>query len=113
MKKLEKKNDHSSIDEWNVMKKTVDFCQRLLSVTSATAETTEFKKGAEAARRGHVMLSYNWSTKALVQKLKAKLSEGGLLTWIDDENMGTGSVNQSMADAVEQSAAVLVCYSSG
>ena len=59
------------------------------------------------------MLSYNWSTKGLIQKLKAKLLEAGLSTWMDEDDIGTGSLNQSMATAVEQSAVVLICYSFG
>ena len=115
LKKLEKKNTLLSDEQWNVLKETADLCLRLLKVNEIPPATaaTQSMQTAEQIRSGHVMLSYNWSTKSLVQKLKAKLREGGLSTWMDEDNIGTGSVNQSMADAVEQSAAVLVCYSSG
>ena len=62
---------------------------------------------------GHIMLSYNWSTKEIIKKLKVELQKNGLKTWIDDEDIQPGSLNDSLSAAVEQSAAVLVCYSDG
>ena len=96
LKKLEKKNS-SSREE---ITRTVDLCLRLLSVPSATAEQP---------RRGHVLLSCNESTKALVQKLNTRLWAAGLSTCLQLCDGGVGS----MAVAVERSAAVLLCCGSG
>ena len=63
--------------------------------------------------KGHVMLSYNWSTKELVFQLKVKLNAEGYKTWIDVENMPSGSVIDGMEAAITTAALILICYSDG
>ncbi len=106
------KNTTFTKDVWNELMRAVDLCLRLLkeNVAPPATRTTQANEGAEQQRSGHVLLSYNESTKALVQKLMVRLLESGLVTWIDEEN--TGSVSQSTADAVELSAVVFICCSS-
>ncbi|XP_077988725.1 uncharacterized protein LOC144443204 isoform X2 [Glandiceps talaboti] len=60
-------------------------------------------------RKGHIMLSYNWKYQKLVLKINQRLRAKGYVTWIDVENM-SGSILDAMADAVQESYLVLVCY---
>lgn len=61
----------------------------------------------------HLMLSYNWATLPLVRKLKMELRAAGLNTWMDEDYMyvGHGSLNETLAYAIDKAALVLVCYS--
>ena len=90
-------NKKSSVNEkqWDEMKQTVDLCLRLLSNPSPAAETTLSPQATPTeSKRGHVLLSYNENMKALVQKLKEKLWAAG------EENIGPGSLNETIADAL-------------
>jgi hypothetical protein len=64
------------------------------------------KSVVKAAKR-HVMISYQWDRQRLASVIERKLSAAGYTTWYDLNNM-RGGVNESMADAVENSAVVLV-----
>ncbi|XP_033109934.1 uncharacterized protein LOC117111170 [Anneissia japonica] len=61
-------------------------------------------------KRKHVMISYQWDTQEILLRVRDKLKECGYELWMDVDNIG-GSTLQAMAEAVEESAVVLVCYS--
>ncbi|XP_070182482.1 uncharacterized protein [Littorina saxatilis] len=60
--------------------------------------------------KSHIFISYSWNEKELVKQIREKLRVEGYKVWIDYEQMG-GSTLQAMAEAVENSAVVLVCMS--
>ncbi|XP_039269908.2 uncharacterized protein LOC120344676 [Styela clava] len=60
----------------------------------------------------HVMISYQWKYQKLALKIKDRLGEMNYRVWIDVESMGGGSLLDTMAKAVENSAVVLICMSS-
>ncbi len=62
---------------------------------------------------GHVMISYSWDNKQVVLQLKEKMKEAKIPTWIDCENMPSDSVLAGMAEAVEGSELMVICYSEG
>ncbi|XP_012942420.1 uncharacterized protein LOC101845869 [Aplysia californica] len=62
------------------------------------------------APKNHIFISYSWNEKELVKKIYNSLAAEGYKLWVDWEQMG-GSTLQAMADAVENSAVVLVCMS--
>ena len=78
LSKMDNQCKETSEKEWSDLKRTVDICSRVLQAPSAEPSQTV---------SSHVMLSYNWSTKPLVQKLKAKLLAAGLLTWMDEDDI--------------------------
>ena len=96
--------------DWNLMKKSIAGCLKILTVTSAQASHT---KSATPGPSGHVMLSYNWSTKELVREIKKELNSQGFKTWIDDENIDPGSLIDSMEGGVSNAQTILICYSEG
>lgn len=61
----------------------------------------------EPSESQHVMLSYNWGVKPLVQRANEMLKRAGIKTWIDETDM-KGNLNDSMADAVEGASHILV-----
>lgn len=58
--------------------------------------------------KNHVMISYNSSARDLCVKIKDKLKSDGFKVWMDIEQI-QGSALQSMAEAVENSAVILIC----
>ncbi|XP_019613750.1 PREDICTED: uncharacterized protein LOC109461788 [Branchiostoma belcheri] len=58
----------------------------------------------------HVMISYQWDHQKTLVKVKDRLQSYGYRVWMDLEQMG-GSTLQAMAEAVENSAVVLICMS--
>ncbi|GFR88272.1 hypothetical protein ElyMa_002513400 [Elysia marginata] len=60
--------------------------------------------------KNHIFISYSWNEKELVKKIHSSLVAEGYQTWIDWERM-EGSTLEAMAQAVENSAVVLVCMS--
>jgi len=71
-------------------------------------------EGADAsgAAQRHIMLSYNWNHQAIVAELKTELEKAGYKTWMDIDKM-QGSTLEAMANAVEESDAVILCVSKG
>ena len=63
-----------------------------------------------APQKGQVMISYCWATKDLVKKVQQALVEMGINVWFDEEEMH-GSLIDRMAEAVEGSQAIVLCYS--
>lgn len=67
--------------------------------------------------RKHVMLSYSWGVnKHLVQAMADTLRKAGVEVWRDEEGSSivgpmSGSVDDTMADAVDSSSTVVVCVS--
>ncbi len=55
-----------------------------------------------------VMISYQWATQANCIKIKKNLEKCGYSVWIDVEQMH-GSMNQRMAEAIENCQCVLLC----
>ena len=72
------------------------------------AQSAAQKKAAEPV--GHLMISYNWSSKAIVKRVLASLQPLGIRIWFDEEEMRDSLVDR-MAEAVEGASAVLMCYS--
>ena len=58
----------------------------------------------------HVMISYQWDVQNVVKEVKNRLQAAGYSVWMDIDDMG-GSTLESMAGAVEDACAVLVCVS--
>ncbi|XP_064596636.1 uncharacterized protein LOC135463305 [Liolophura sinensis] len=58
----------------------------------------------------HVMISYQWDSQDVLLKVRDQLRTQGYNIWMDVDCM-EGSTLQAMADAVENSAAVLMCMS--
>ncbi|XP_077993207.1 uncharacterized protein LOC144447176 [Glandiceps talaboti] len=58
----------------------------------------------------HVMISYQWDVQNVMIKVKERLEANGYRVWMDLEQMG-GSTLQAMAEAVENSAVILMCLS--
>ncbi|KAI8503143.1 hypothetical protein Bbelb_189640 [Branchiostoma belcheri] len=58
----------------------------------------------------HVMISYQWDHQKILVSIKKKLQAAGFKVWMDLEQMG-GSTLQAMAEAVENSAVVIIAMS--
>jgi len=56
---------------------------------------------------GHIMISYNHSTRAICSKIAKNLKCRNYIVWIDQENI-SGDILRSMAEAVENSFVVLM-----
>lgn len=56
------------------------------------------------------MISYSWATKEQANSLRQYLKDANVPVWFDSEKM-QGSIFQKMAEAVEDSRVVLICYS--
>ncbi|KAL3855570.1 hypothetical protein ACJMK2_014777 [Sinanodonta woodiana] len=61
-------------------------------------------------KKGHIMISYNWSHKTVLIQIRDKLKAHGYAVWMDIDNMG-GSTLEAMAEAVEKAHVVLICMS--
>ncbi|XP_071108142.1 uncharacterized protein [Haliotis cracherodii] len=77
----------------------------LHSVDSALEGQTGGEEGG-----GHIMISYQWADQKKLLQVKEMLRAQGFSVWMDVDNMG-GSTLQAMAEAVQNSAVVLVCMS--
>ena len=62
-------------------------------------------------KRGQVMISYSWSQQDRMRQLSAYLQSLGFVVWLDVEQM-EGSVLEKMAEAVEDSDAIIIGFSS-
>ncbi|XP_064635353.1 uncharacterized protein LOC135492695 [Lineus longissimus] len=58
----------------------------------------------------HIMISYQWDVQPLMIRIKDMLKSHGYKIWMDVEHM-QGSTLSAMADAIEQSSAVIVAMS--
>jgi len=63
-----------------------------------------------AAGKFNLMLSYCWAQQDLVKRIRAHLGSMGFVVWFDIEQM-KGSVTDAMAQAVENSEAIVYCMS--
>ncbi|KAK3575912.1 hypothetical protein CHS0354_002553 [Potamilus streckersoni] len=61
-------------------------------------------------RKGHIMISYQWSDQKMLMKIRDILKEHGYAVWMDIDNM-TGSTVVAMAEAVEEAHIFLMCMS--
>ncbi|XP_072020741.1 uncharacterized protein [Amphiura filiformis] len=59
---------------------------------------------------GHVMISYQWDSQERAVYIRDKLREHGYKVWFDLDDM-KGDIVDAMADAVQNSAVVLMCMS--
>ncbi|CAF4317218.1 unnamed protein product, partial [Rotaria socialis] len=75
------------------------------STTMTTIEYTEPKKNKNEI--GHIMISYNHSTKTICSKIAKNLKNLHYLVWIDQDNI-SGDILTSMASAVENAYVVLM-----
>ncbi|XP_041375407.1 uncharacterized protein LOC121388201 [Gigantopelta aegis] len=73
-------------------------------------EAKKSKTSPEKKIADHIMMSYAWADQKKVIQVKEYLRRSGFHIWMDIDNMG-GSTLQAMAEAVEQSAVVLICMS--
>jgi len=62
-------------------------------------------------KKGQVMISYSWSQQDRMRQLSAYLQNLGFMVWLDVEQM-EGSVLEKMAEAVEESDAIIIGFSS-
>ncbi|GFO26287.1 hypothetical protein PoB_005279200 [Plakobranchus ocellatus] len=60
--------------------------------------------------QGHVMISYQWANQEIIKRICSELRAHGIPVWIDIDYMG-GSTLQAMAQAVEDSFAVIIAMS--
>ncbi|KAK3782837.1 hypothetical protein RRG08_002468 [Elysia crispata] len=60
--------------------------------------------------QGHVMISYQWANQEVIKRICSELRTHGIPVWIDIDYMG-GSTLQAMAQAVEDSFAVIIAMS--
>lgn len=82
-----------------------------MEVTKKSSDVKKDKKSAaQKGSKGHVMISYCWKQQNLVKEINRRLKIQRFTTWIDVEEM-TGSTLDSMAAAVENAAAIVVCFS--
>ncbi|UJR20828.1 hypothetical protein I4U23_023939 [Adineta vaga] len=75
------------------------------TTTTLTTEYTELKKDKNDL--GHIMISYNHSTKVLCSKIARGLKDRNYIVWIDQDNI-SGDILTSMASAVENAFVVLM-----
>ncbi|CAF2403701.1 unnamed protein product [Rotaria sp. Silwood2] len=73
--------------------------------TTYVTEYTEPKKNKNDI--GHIMISYNHSTKTLCSRIARELKNLNYLVWIDQDNI-SGDILTSMASAVENAYVVLM-----
>ncbi|KAK6178044.1 hypothetical protein SNE40_012882 [Patella caerulea] len=66
----------------------------------------------DVPKGSYVMLSYSWSQQTVVKKIRDQLEEDNIKVWMDTSHMPHGSLNKSMAEAVENAIIFLMCYSS-
>jgi hypothetical protein len=57
----------------------------------------------------HIMISYNTKTRDLCLKIKKELENSGQEVWMDVDKI-CGSSYESMAEAVEKSKCILMCF---
>eukprot|EP00808_Paulinella_micropora_P018834 g49530.t1 len=67
-------------------------------------------QGSESKQVSQVMISYCWADQQQVLRLRDEMQSRGYKVWIDVEQM-QGSILSAMADALENSAVVLMCIS--
>lgn len=70
----------------------------------------EVASSTSEAKKGHVMISYQWENQTLIQKIRDNLKENGVKCWMDIDDMH-GSTVDTMAKAVEGADIVLICCS--
>ncbi len=99
---LERQNDMITEERWRNLKIAVRGCIKTLQPGFSEQRNPN-------GQTGKVLLSYNWSTKELVRQLKQKLNDAGLETWIDDDDILPGSLNDSLEKAIAEAAVVLIC----
>ncbi|XP_077991441.1 uncharacterized protein LOC144445678 [Glandiceps talaboti] len=58
----------------------------------------------------HVMLSYQWDSQPIVERIKNELEKRGYDTWMDIDDM-KGNIHECMAQGVEKAAVVISCVS--
>ena len=81
-------------------------------VVSANKTGGEKRKSSSAATdTRHVMLSYNWGIKPLIEKIDQMLRDHGVKVWVDYREMGP-NLNDSMANAIEGAMIVFVFMTS-
>ncbi|XP_052267989.1 uncharacterized protein LOC127869450 isoform X1 [Dreissena polymorpha] len=80
------------------------------SKESQKPEQERNRRITSAKGKRHIFLSYSWSDKVEVLKLRDRLRAEGYAIWIDIEKMG-GSTLDAMAHAIENAAVVLICMS--
>lgn len=86
-------------DDISIIKET------LTTTTTLTTEYSEPKKDKNDL--GHIMISYNHSTKPLCSKIARGLKDRSYIVWIDQDNI-SGDILTSMASAVENAFVVLM-----
>ena len=64
----------------------------------------------QTEKKGQIMISYCWATKDVVKKVQKALLQMGFNVWFDEEEMH-GSLIDRMAEAIEGSQAIVLCYS--
>lgn len=75
-------------------------------------ESVKQKEKKNNAKEQHIMISYCHEDKRNCFKIKEILKANNYKTWIDEENMNENeNIIDSMANAVENSALILMCYS--
>ena len=64
----------------------------------------------EQTQKGHIMIFYCWASKKVVKKVQTALVQMGVKVWFDEDEMH-GSLIDRMAEAIEGSQAIVLCYS--
>lgn len=102
-------------------KRTREVAKGALWVIGLQEDVDELHEGGRFSLEGddaskmsqrHIMLSYNWAHQNIVAELKTELEKAGYKTWMDIDKM-QGSTLEAMANAVEESDAIILCVSKG
>ncbi|KAL8591059.1 hypothetical protein ACOMHN_037292 [Nucella lapillus] len=90
--------------------KYADIALNLLGDKTKKKNASDTEKSVDA---GHIMMSYQTQYRPIVKSICDFLGEKGFTMWMDIHNMADGdeSTLQTMAEAVEGSAVVLMCVS--
>lgn len=95
---------------WNMREKLSAMKKYERLVNEKKDNKQEVASSTSEAKKGHVMISYQWENQTLIQKIRDNLKENGVKCWMDIDDMH-GSTVDTMAKAVEGADIVLICYS--
>ncbi len=92
--------------EGRALYEVMDDAAKYREASTAIVERVHKMVSANKPTGPWVMLSYQWDNKQVVMAVGDRLKAEGIATWIDEDQMSAyGSLDEAMADAVENSKA--------
>ncbi|CAF3799369.1 unnamed protein product [Adineta steineri] len=88
-------------------KDAISIIKQQLTTTTTTTTTEYIETKKHKNDLGHIMISYNHSTKILCSKIAKALKNMNYIVWIDQDDI-SGNIFGAMAQAVENSFVVLM-----